>query len=72
MKQVGYGRDYAYDHSAPDAFSGADYWPEEMEPEEFYTPSPRGLEAKIAERMAHWDRLRAERRAAGDDDQEMK
>jgi putative ATPase len=72
MKQVGYGRDYAYDHNAADAFSGADYWPEEMAPETFYTPSPRGLEAKIGERMAHWDRLRAERRAARDDPPEMK
>jgi putative ATPase len=72
MKQVGYGRDYAYDHNAADAFSGADYWPEEMEPQEFYRPSPRGLEAKIAERMAHWSRLRAERRAPKDGDGEMK
>src|SRR5678816_817362 len=36
MKTIGYGRDYAYDHGAPDAFSGADYWPEEMEPQQFY------------------------------------
>jgi putative ATPase len=61
MKQIGYGRDYAYDHDAPDGFSGADYWPEQMAPQRFYMPSPRGLEAKIAERMAHWERLRAER-----------
>jgi putative ATPase len=63
MKQVGYGKGYAYDHDAPDAFSGDDYWPEEMTPQTFYAPSPRGFEAKIAERLAYWAVLREERRA---------
>ena len=62
MKDIGYGKGYAYDHDAEDAFSGEDYWPEEMGPQTFYEPSPRGFEAKIAERLAYWDRLRAERR----------
>ena len=61
MKEIGYGRGYAYDHDAPDAFSGDDYWPEEMAPQRFYEPSPRGFEAKIAERLAYWQRLREER-----------
>ncbi|WP_019831773.1 replication-associated recombination protein A [Sphingomonas sp. PR090111-T3T-6A] len=61
MKQAGYGKGYAYDHDAPDAFSGDNYWPEEMAPQTFYTPTPRGFEAKIAERLAYWDRLRKER-----------
>ncbi len=64
MKDIGYGSGYAYDHDAPDAFSGNDYWPEEMAPQTFYTPAPRGFEAKIAERLAYWDGLRAERRGA--------
>ncbi len=63
MKQVGYGEGYAYDHDAPDAFSGDDYWPEEMTAQTFYVPSPRGFEAKIAERLAYWAGLKAERRA---------
>ena len=46
----------------PDGFSGDDYWPEEMDAQDFYAPSPRGFEAKIAERLAYWDKLRAERR----------
>src|SRR3546814_1582229 len=29
MKDIGYGRGYAYDHDAPDAFSGQNYFPEE-------------------------------------------
>jgi putative ATPase len=62
MKDIGYGKDYAYDHDAEEGFSGDDYWPEEMTPQSYYTPSPRGFEAKVAERLAHWDRLRRERR----------
>jgi putative ATPase len=61
MKQVGYGTGYHYDHDAEDAFSGDNYWPEEMAPQTFYTPTPRGFEAKIQERLAYWDRLRKER-----------
>ena len=62
MKDIGYGKGYAYDHDAEGGFSGDDYWPEEMDAQSYYTPSPRGFEAKIAERLAHWDRLREERR----------
>ncbi|GGE79398.1 replication-associated recombination protein A [Sphingomonas prati] len=63
MKSVGYGSGYHYDHDQPDAFSGDDYWPEEMSPQIFYVPAPRGFEAKIAERLAHWDALRNDRRS---------
>jgi putative ATPase len=61
MKQVGYGKDYAYDHDADEGFSGADYWPEEMSAQIFYTPVSRGFEAKLAERIAYWDKLRKDR-----------
>jgi putative ATPase len=61
MKSIGYGKGYAYDHDAEDAFSGDDYWPEEMEPQTFDVPTPRGFEAKIAERLAYWQKLREER-----------
>jgi len=59
MKTIGYGKGYQYDHSTEHGFSGDKYWPEEMDPQLFYTPSPRGFEARIAERLAEWDRLRA-------------
>lgn len=62
MKNIGYGKGYQYDHDAADGFSGDNYWPEEMQPQRFYAPSERGFEARIAERLAYWDRLRAERR----------
>ena len=61
MKDIGYGKGYAYDHDADQGFSGQDYWPEEMEPQIFYQPADRGLEAKIRERIAYWNELRQKR-----------
>jgi putative ATPase len=58
MKQIGYGKGYQYDHNAEGGFSGDNYWPEEMEPQTFYSPTDRGLEKRIAERMAWWDEQR--------------
>jgi len=63
MKDIGYGKGYAYDHDAEDGFSGDNYWPEEMEPQTFYRPVNRGFEAKVAERLAFWDEKRRERRS---------
>lgn len=61
MKDIGYGKGYAYDHDAQDGFSGANYWPDDIPPTELYAPVERGFEAKIRERLAHWNRLRTER-----------
>ena len=61
MRDLGYGKGYAYDHDAPDAFSGADYWPDDMAPQTYYAPTDRGFEARVAERMRHWATLREER-----------
>jgi putative ATPase len=60
MKQVGYGKNYSYDHDAPEGFSGDDYWPEEMQKQLFYKPVDRGFEKRIAERIAWWEERRAE------------
>jgi putative ATPase len=62
MKSEGYGAGYEYDHDAPDAFSGQDYFPDELPRQEFYRPTERGYEKRLAERMAEWDRLRRSRR----------
>jgi putative ATPase len=59
MRDLGYGEGYRYDHDAPDAFSGADYWPEGIAPQRFYEPSERGFEKRLAERLAWWDERRA-------------
>jgi putative ATPase len=58
MKQIGYGSGYQYDHDAEGGFSGDNYWPEEMTPQTFYTPTDRGMEKRIAERMAWWEEQR--------------
>jgi putative ATPase len=61
MKDEGYGTDYAYDHDAPDAFSGQDYWPEALGRQNFYHPVERGFERDIAKRLDWWAKLRRER-----------
>jgi putative ATPase len=54
MKELGYGHAYRYAHDEPEAYAaGEDYFPEEMPRVEFYRPTPRGLEGKIGERLAH-------------------
>jgi putative ATPase len=62
MKDEGYGADYAYDHDAPDAFSGQDYWPEKLGRQRFYAPVNRGFEREIGKRLDWWEKLRKERR----------
>ncbi len=62
MKDQGYGADYAYDHDAPDGFSGQDYFPETMERPEFYLPVERGFERELAKRLSYFNRLREKRR----------
>jgi putative ATPase len=61
MKDIGYGKGYAYDHDVEDGFSGANYWPDGMAATELYAPVERGFEAKIRERIAYWNRLRTVR-----------
>jgi putative ATPase len=63
MKDVGYGKGYAYDHDAEEGFSGANYWPDELGPQAFYIPTGRGFEAKVAERLAYWEEMRRERQS---------
>lgn len=61
MKEIGYGAGYAYDHDTDEGFSGADYWPDGLEPQTFYTPVERGFERKVKERMDNWNSLRLNR-----------
>jgi len=58
MKNLGYGKGYAYDHDTAEGFSGDNYWPEEMRPQTFYRPTERGFEKRVSERLAYWDELR--------------
>jgi putative ATPase len=61
MKQLGYGRGYAYDHDAPDRFSGQNYFPDGMARETYYEPTGEGEEAAIRRRLQAWAKLRATR-----------
>jgi putative ATPase len=67
MKNVGYGKGYAYDHDADEAFSGQNYWPEEMEPQDFYDPTGRGFEARVKERLDSWNKLRKQLQQSNDE-----
>jgi putative ATPase len=61
MKQEGYGAGYHYDHDAPEAFSGQNYFPDGMERQRFYGPDGRGFEAQLKKRLEDWARQRARR-----------
>lgn len=54
MKALDYGKEYRYAHNEPDAYAaGESYLPDEMQAVRFYEPTPRGLEGKISEKLAH-------------------
>jgi len=54
MKELGHGREYRYAHDEPEAYAaGENYFPEGMPKVSWYKPTTRGLEGKIAEKMAH-------------------
>ena len=53
MKELGYGKLYRCAHDEPDAYAaGETYLPEGMSEPDWYQPTPRGLESKIAEKLA--------------------
>jgi putative ATPase len=62
MKAEGYGSGYEYDHDAPEAFSGQDYFPETLGRRQFYDPPERGFEREIKKRLDYWAKLRTERK----------
>ena len=58
MKELGYGHEYRYAHDEPNAYAaGESYLPEGMQEPGWYQPVPRGLEAKIAEKLAFLRKL---------------
>jgi putative ATPase len=62
MRDLGYGRDYEYDHDSEDAFSGQDYFPEELPRQSLYCPAERGFEREVGKRLAYWQQARERRR----------
>jgi putative ATPase len=54
MKELGHGKAYRYAHDEPEAYAaGESYLPDGMPEPGWYRPTPRGLEGKIAEKLAH-------------------
>ena len=54
MKELGYGKTYRYAHDEPEAYAaGEDYLPEGMPRPGWYQPTPRGMEARIGDKLAH-------------------
>ena len=63
MKELDYGKEYRYAHDEPDAYAaGENYFPETMPQRHYYQPVNRGLEIKIAEKLAHLRELDKQRR----------
>ncbi len=67
MKREGYGAGYIYDHATEEGISGQNYFPEEMECQEFYRPTGRGYEAEIKARLETWARVRRARTGSKDE-----
>lgn len=66
MKELGYGKLYRYAHDEPDAYAaGETYLPEGIREPGWYQPSPRGLEGKIAEKLAYLRQLDSDYKASG-------
>jgi putative ATPase len=67
MKNLGYGKDYRYAHDEEDAYAaGESYLPEGMARPDWYRPTDRGLEARIAERLAELKHRDAKARSGGE------
>lgn len=58
LGDLGYGKGYRYDHLEPDAFSGQNYFPSEIERQTFYKPVERGFEREMVKRIAYFNKLR--------------
>ena len=66
MKELGYGKLYRYAHDEPEAYAaGETYLPEGIREPSWYQPSPRGLEGKIAEKLAYLRQLDSDYKASG-------
>jgi putative ATPase len=61
MKELKYGEGYVYDHDTENAFSGDDFFPDELSRKKFYSPVERGFEREIKKRVDWWDKKRKEK-----------
>jgi putative ATPase len=58
MKELGYGKNYLYDHDQPNGFSGQNYFPDDLERHSFYHPVERGFEREMKRRLDYFKNRR--------------
>lgn len=70
MKEMGYGRDYSYDHEDPEGGLAQNYFPDGMEGTRFYEPTDQGFESDLRRKRARWEKAReeAKKRAKGNNE----
>ena len=67
MKELGYGHAYRYAHDEPEAYAaGETYFPDDLPAQNWYVPTPRGLEGKIGDKLRHLRELDAQWHAEQD------
>lgn len=59
MKNLEYGQGYAYDHDTEHGFSGQNYFPENIQRQQFYHPVERGFEREVKKRLEYWEKIRS-------------
>ncbi len=65
MKELGYGRDYTYDHESPEHFIPKQCLPDGVKSDTFYEPGPFGFEREVRKRLDWWDSKRREWKESG-------
>ena len=61
MKDIGYGKEYQYAHDNPEALVEQDHLPDEIAGKTFYTPTHRGYEAVVRDRLIKWRKILQDR-----------
>lgn len=60
MKEIGYGKDYAYAHDFPYSITDMETFPKNLKGRKYYKPGDLGLEKDIKKRIEWWERLKSE------------
>jgi putative ATPase len=58
MKELGYSKDYVYDHDTPEGSAGLNYFPDKLARVCYYSPIERGFEREIVKRLKFWEGIR--------------
>ncbi len=58
MKDIGHGKDYKYTHDYKEKFTPQDYLPEKLQGKFYYSPTDRGYEKIIKQRLEKWRKLK--------------